>query len=139
MPWLGTAFMASVGHAIKGQLPHLVQPSRPAHAARQHHRSTAIRRRHAQGSAALTVPQLQDGELARSAIGGFRVFNDLPSYFAAVECLRLNAGAADESLSVPEALASATGMSLHALTTAIGGANINYPEHTSASTMANRC
>lgn len=63
------------------------------------------------------MPRLQDGELARGAIGRFRVFNDLPSYAVAVKCIRVQAGAKDESLSVPEALAAVMGTSLQALTT----------------------
>ena len=65
----------------------------------------------------MIVPRLQDGELARGAIGRLRVFNDLPSYAVAVKCIRLKAGVEDESLSVPEALASVMGTSLQALTT----------------------
>ena len=65
----------------------------------------------------MILPRLQDGELARGAIGRLRTFNELPSYAAGVKCIRLQAGTDDESLSVLEALALVMGMSLQALTT----------------------
>ena len=117
MPWLATAFMAIVGHAIKDHFLHRVLPSDAARSAGYRHWSTTTRRGHARRWAALIVPRLQDGELARGAIGRLRVFNDLPSYAVAVKCIRLKAGVEDESLSVPEALASVMGTSLQALTT----------------------
>src|SRR5205814_3898108 len=118
MPWLATAFMAIVGHAIKDHFLRRVLPSVAARCSAGHrHWSTTTRRWRARRWAALIVPRLQEGELARGAIGRLRVFNDLPSYAVAVKCIRLKAGVEDESLSVPEALASVMGTSLQALTT----------------------
>lgn len=87
-------------------------------------------------SADLIVPRLQEGELARSAIGRFRVFNDLPSYPAAVKCLRSHAGATDDSMSVAEALAWTIGMPLRMLASA--HTMLPYTAHVAANPLAEK-
>lgn len=60
-------------------------------------------------------PRIQDGELARGAIGRYKVFNELPSYAVAVGCIRLHAAVENKSLTVSEALALGCGVSLRDL------------------------